>query len=271
MIRNERIEMKVGLFMGIGLFVMFLIVFSVSDLHLLREAYEVEAVFDFVNGIKTSSPVRLAGVNVGEVSDINIFYDEAAGRTRVGVKMRVRKGIRIEKDAIVRVNTLGLLGEQYAEITPGTLREFLSDGDVIEGRNPVNVGQQMEVIQEVAELVVSMVKDASEGKGTIGKLLVDDSLYVGLADVLGRISKGEGTLGMLLTDDAIYNDLVTILGRIRDGEGTIGKFLVDEEVYENVRDFTDDIRRNPWKLLRVTPERTREDTGTRRGTVVSPR
>ncbi|MFC1644188.1 MlaD family protein [Candidatus Omnitrophota bacterium] len=119
MFRDEKLELKVGLFIGIGIFVSFLIVFSISDFYLLKKGYDLEAVFDFVNGLTEKSPVRLAGVHVGEIQDIKVYYDEDAKKTRVKLGIWITGDIRIESDAIGRINTLGLLGEQYLEITPG--------------------------------------------------------------------------------------------------------------------------------------------------------
>jgi phospholipid/cholesterol/gamma-HCH transport system substrate-binding protein len=271
MFRDQKIEMKVGLFMGVGIFIMFLIVFSVGDFYFLKEGYEVNAMFDFVGGIKKSSPVRLAGVNVGEVTDIRLFYDEEMGKTRVALVMKIEKNVKIEKDAVIRINTLGLLGEQYTEITPGTLKEFLSNGDVVEGRSPVNMGQQMETVRDFFETAKEMVQNASLGQGTLGKLITDDRLYESIADVFGKLSSGEGTMGKFLADDTLYTDLGVIFGKIKSGEGTVGKFLTDDAVYDNIEHFTRDIKNNPWKLLRVTTEKKTEPAERTRGTLVTPR
>jgi len=228
MFRNERIEMKVGLFIGAGIFLMFLIVFSISDFYVLKKGYNIFTTFDFVNGITKDAPVRLAGVHVGEIKDIKIYYDEGVGKTRVRLNVWILGDTSIEKDAVARINTLGLLGEQYLEITPGVERQFVEHNGTITGVTPVNVGQQMEKMSEA----------------------IDSTM-----DIMRKISSGEGTLGKLLTDDVLYSDLVVIFDRLKNGEGTIGKFLVDETVYDNVEEFTGDIKAHPWKLLHKTSDR----------------
>ncbi|RKY42255.1 MAG: hypothetical protein DRP85_03500 [Candidatus Makaraimicrobium thalassicum] len=225
MFRNQKLELKVGLFMGMAIFLMFLIVFSISDFYLLKKGYGVKVVFDYVNGIGVDAPVRLAGVHVGEVKDIELYYDDNAGRTRVKLDIWVSENARIEEDAVARINTLGLLGEQYLEVSPGTAKRFLKPGDMIVGRTPVNIGRQME---EMSELVESF------------------------AGVMQHVERGEGTLGRLLVDETLYNDLSTIFGRLSKGEGTIGKLLVEEKVYDDLEGFVSDIKAHPWKLLRKT-------------------
>jgi phospholipid/cholesterol/gamma-HCH transport system substrate-binding protein len=298
MFRDEKLELKVGLFIGLGIFLMFFIVFSIGDLYLFREGYDIRARFDFVNGIKRSSPVRFAGVDVGEVKDIVIYYDEASGKSRIRVDLRISSDVRIDRDAIARINTLGLLGEQYLEISPGTSGEFLRDGDFIQGKDPVNIGVQMEKMMEFADNASAILAKLREGEGTLGKLITDDALYNDLAGIFAKISRGEGTLGKLLGEETLYRDLETIFGRLRDGEGTlgkmlseetlyrdleiifgrlrdgegtVGKFLADETVYRNLEYFTSDIKANPWKLLMRRPERNVEADESGRGARVSPR
>jgi len=73
MFRDEKIELKVGLFIGIGVCLMFLIVFSIKDVSVLGKMYDINVVFDFVNGLTKDSPVRFAGVDVGQVKNIGLF------------------------------------------------------------------------------------------------------------------------------------------------------------------------------------------------------
>ena len=227
MFRNERLEMKVGLFIGIGLFLMFFIVFSVSENNPFQKGYEFNVVFDFVNGLTENAPVRLAGVRVGEVDSITIYYDKEVQRTRVKLGIKVNSSSRIEKDSVIRINTLGLLGEQYLEMDPGTGTEFIATGETVMGTNPVNMGEQMQNMSDFMAHASSIAKKFATGEGTIGKLIMDDTLY---------------------------NDLTSIFERIDRGEGTIGKFFVDDTVYNNLADFTADIKAHPWKLLKKGKE-----------------
>jgi phospholipid/cholesterol/gamma-HCH transport system substrate-binding protein len=245
MFRDEKLELKVGLFIGVGIFLMFLIVFSISDFYLLKKGYDIRVIFDFVNGITEDAPVRLAGVHVGEVKKIDVYYDDTAGKTRVKLYVWIGGDTKIEEDAVARINTLGLLGEQYLEITPGISDSFLKPDDKIIGRNPVNVGQQMEAVSELVQSVRNIFQNAEKGEGTLGKLLVDD---------------------------ALYNDLATIFGRLSKGEGTIGKLLVEEKVYDDLEDFVSDIKAHPWKLLhKGSTGEKKSDKKKKRGTDIETR
>ncbi len=245
MFRDEKLELKVGLFVGIGIFMMFLIVFSIGDFYLLKKGYSIRVIFDYVNGITENAPVRLAGVYVGEIRDMGIYYDEDAGRNRVWLDAWIEGDLLIERDAVARINTLGLLGEQYLEISPGTEKDFLAPGDALLGKNPVDVGLQMDRMGQ----------------------FVDST-----TEIMQRVQKGEGTLGKLLVDDTLYDDLKTIFGRLTRGEGTIGKLLVEDKIYYDLEDFVSDIKAHPWKLLHK-PSGGRKKPGEekKRGTVIEPR
>jgi len=59
-----------------------------------------------------------------------------------------------------------------------------------------------------------VVTNASAGKGTLGKLLTDDSLYyatdssmTNLNEILGKINKGNGSIGKLVNDQEMYKNL----------------------------------------------------------------
>lgn len=186
MFRDEKLEMKVGLFLGIGIFLMFLIVFSVSDLYLLKKGYNIQVIFGYVNGIGENAPVRLAGVHVGKVKNVSIIYDNDQ-KVRVCIDTWIEGNIRIRTDAVARINTLGLLGEQYLEIFPGTTGQFLEPGDELFGNDPMNVSQQMEEVSKLAGSVTKVFTNLSEGRGTIGKLLTNDELYNNLVDFTSDI------------------------------------------------------------------------------------
>jgi phospholipid/cholesterol/gamma-HCH transport system substrate-binding protein len=254
MYRDEKLEMKVGLFMGLGLFVMFLIVFFVKDISFMGDGYEFDIVFSFINGVKTSSPVRLAGVDVGEVKKTDLYYDAAKGKTQVKLRLWIKNGTRIEKDADFRVNTLGLLGERYVEVSPGVSKDFIEAGDTVNGKDPLNIGEQMEKMNGVIISMSEIISHIQKGEGSLGKMIMDDSFYRKMDSIADRLEKGEGTIGKLLKDDGLYNDLRAVVGKIKDGEGTIGKLLTDDKLYNDVDAMILEIKANPWKLLHKTKE-----------------
>lgn len=190
-------ELKVGIFITVGMLIFFIIVFSIGDVNLIRKGYHLEIVFNFANGVTASAPVRLAGVNIGQIEKVELFYDGGEERTKVRVTARISDAnIKIERDAKAVINTLGLLGEKYMEIFPGVKRDdLLKDGDIMIGHDPISTS-------ELTERAEKLTKSAD-----------------------------------------------VIMTNLREGRGTLGKFLVKDDVYDNIETFTEDIKKNPWKLL----------------------
>ena len=193
-------EVKVGVFILIGITILIGMIFSIGDIYFIRPGYRIKLLFDFANGIAINAPVRLAGIEVGEVDNIRIYYDTGEKRTRVELSAWIKKDVVVEEDARAVINTLGLLGEKYLEIFPGRSEKTLVEGSVLVGKDPVSME--------------NMTMDMKE-----------------LLDSFKVIAK-----------------------RLENGEGTIGRFLTDESIYDNLEGFTEDIKRNPWKLMNKPKE-----------------
>jgi len=216
-------ELKVGIFALIGIIILFIIVFSIGDIYVVKQGYHITAVFDFADGIGGSAPVRLAGVGVGQVEGVEIFRDEEANKTKVKLHAWIQEGAQIEEDSRAIINTLGLLGEKYLEIFPGTPgKRILKDKDSLVGENSVPM---QEITQKMSGLLTSV------------------------SSVFDKLEKGEGTMGKLITSDTVYTDVEAVTGNLRKGEGTIGKLLTNDKIYRDLEAFVEDIKKHPWKLL----------------------
>lgn len=187
---NKVFELKVGIFIAVGILIFFIVVFSIGDVYLVRKGYHINIIFSFANGITESAPVRFAGVNVGQIDRIDIFFDEKDKRSKVKVLAWISdEKIIIARDSIASINTLGLLGEKYLEIFPGRGKDdFLKNGDEIIGKDPTPTEQLAEKAAKIF-----------------------DSTEV----VMERLKKGEGTIGKLLTEEKVYNDLEAFVEDIK--------------------------------------------------------
>lgn len=170
-------ELKVGIFIMIGIAILFIIVFSIGDINLIKKGYHVKVDFTFVDGIGGSAPVRLAGVGVGQIDGLKVFYDEKEKRTKAQLNAWIKEGVRIEQDAVATVNTLGFMGEKYMEIYPGKSDKFLNDGDTLKGKDPMQMSRVVENLYHLSESAEVIVDRLKKGEGTVGKLLTDDTIY----------------------------------------------------------------------------------------------
>lgn len=129
MLQSKTIEITVGIFVLLGLGALLMLSMKVSNLGTLGEGtgYRVEAEFLNIGGLKTRSPVKMAGVVVGRVADI---YIDSESYNAV-VVMSINDHYRVPQDTVAKIYTSGLLGEQYISLDPGGSETFLADGDQI--------------------------------------------------------------------------------------------------------------------------------------------
>ena len=183
--RSMEFNVKIGLFVFIGLILLIIITFSIGDFF-FKPGYNIYVILGFANGVQESAPVRLAGIEVGEVKEANVFKD-SKGKTMVRLKLWLTNDAKVERDSQIIINTLGLIGEKYIEIIPGTPGSpFIPNGGIMTGHDSISVEQ---ITKKSYEIVLKLEK-------------VIDSIDV----VLKQINSGHGTIGKLVYDEALYND-----------------------------------------------------------------
>ncbi|MFH1640689.1 MAG: MlaD family protein [Candidatus Omnitrophota bacterium] len=185
---KSRLELKVGIFVFIGFIILGIFILRIGDFKTGVSGYQVNFIFNFVNGVRVGAPVRFAGVDIGEVKAIKFILVPLEQKTQVQIVSWLKTDCRIPSDSNVWINTLGLLGEKYVEIMPGkNYAKCLSDKDTIIGSDPIPM-------QEVTELAKGIANQLQE---TLGNL--DNSIV--------KLNNEEGTVGKLLYDDALYKEL----------------------------------------------------------------
>jgi phospholipid/cholesterol/gamma-HCH transport system substrate-binding protein len=208
MSREGHLELKVGSFvllaaLGLGFFVI-----SITDLSFIKKGHGIQAVFGFANGLREAAPVRLAGVEAGIVKKIKVFIDEKDNRkTKVQVNLWIQEGIEIPIDSKITINQLGLLGEKYVEIVPGVSPETFKNDVLIKGLDPVP-------IEKITEQVAVLTMKLETTVDSINNGILTDQNKKALADILqafdevaNNIKNGKGTVGRLFHDESIYNNL----------------------------------------------------------------
>ena len=175
--------------------------------------------FANVTGLQAGAAVRLSGVDVGFVEEIELPTD--ADETRITVRFSVDADYteRIREDSEVSIKTIGLLGDKYLEVRAGSpASPRVLEGGRVRGRDPA----------EVEEFVAS-------GEDLIENLI---SISASLKVVLHRIEAGEGLLGELtrtpekgepfsVVAQSTVLELRTILQKINAGEGLLGRMISD--------------------------------------------
>jgi phospholipid/cholesterol/gamma-HCH transport system substrate-binding protein len=159
---KSRLEIKVGLFVLIGLVLLAVALIQFSKgTSLFRNTYQLQLHAINVGGLKQRAGVLLAGVEVGNVSSIRLAKD---GKS-VTILLSIYKDIVIYSDARFVIEQAGFLGDQYVSVIPTKNEgEVLTNNATVECQEPFN-------LQEVARSTAGFVKRIDE---TAKKL--DDSV-----------------------------------------------------------------------------------------------
>ena len=133
--RERYVNISVGIFMLLGLMALSMLTMKVSRLssYGTGNVYPVTADFADIGGLKVRAPVTIAGVKVGEVSNIELQPDKL--NAKVTMLLRADKQIPYD-DTSARILTEGLLGSNYISIVPGFddpngKHPYLQSGDMI--------------------------------------------------------------------------------------------------------------------------------------------
>lgn len=142
MLSQRLVETLVGLFLLFALTALTVLAFKVSGLTSLfpTDSYMVTAKFDDIGGLKIRSPVKIGGVQIGEVSEIGL--DPVTFKAIV--KMRIQQQFNdIPDDSSAGILTSGLLGDNYIAITPMYSKTFMKNGSQIEYTNSAMVLEKL--------------------------------------------------------------------------------------------------------------------------------
>jgi len=130
-------EIAVGIFIIIGFAALAYLALQLGEVPFLSrgKTYIVNAEFDNVAGLKKGASVQIAGVVVGEVSDIGLGKLDVAR-----VSMRLDKAIKIPKDSIASVKSQGIIGDKYIQLSMGGDEEiFKPDETIVETESSVDI------------------------------------------------------------------------------------------------------------------------------------
>jgi phospholipid/cholesterol/gamma-HCH transport system substrate-binding protein len=125
------------------------------------QRYALKTQFPDVKGLKSGAVVRVAGVEVGKVTEIE--FSGAA----VQVTLEVRKEMqsRITSESRASIGSLSLLGEPVIDISPSMQGTPLKDGDNIPaGRAPGQLSDVAEGATQSLEQINGMLKDVRAGR-----------------------------------------------------------------------------------------------------------
>jgi phospholipid/cholesterol/gamma-HCH transport system substrate-binding protein len=232
----------------------------------------VKSYFDNAEGLRLGAPVRLSGVDIGNVTRIRIVADKDKQLVPVEVTMKIstKYSYDMRRDSVTSLETAGVLGETFLDIDSSqAVGAPLQDGDTLPTQVHPDFNQVVRASQSTLQNMDALLKRADRilafaesGKGSLGKLIYDPTLYNRFSDtvadfqkIVNEVSSGQGSLGALISRNDAYDKFTAVLDKInsviddmQQGKGTAGKFLKDPSLYNNANDtianlkkMTDDI------------------------------
>jgi phospholipid/cholesterol/gamma-HCH transport system substrate-binding protein len=191
---KSNVELRVGIFVLLGLAIFIFAIFSIGDLNLLRSGYFIRVRFDDIAGLAIGAPVELIGVKIGEVKRISIVEDKGKDEKIVELKVWIKNGYTIKETAAVRLRRLGLMGEQYVHFTMGKKESpNLKENDVIYGEDMVGID---EVTREVYEATQEFKATLSQ----INEVVQDPEVHSDLKAIAENTRKASKNLEDLTAD-----------------------------------------------------------------------
>jgi phospholipid/cholesterol/gamma-HCH transport system substrate-binding protein len=227
----------------------------------------LKSYFDNASGLRKGAPVRLSGVDIGNVIDIKIVPDKDKHLTPVEVTMKLstKYNYALHRDSVTSLDTAGVLGETYLDIDSAqAVGPPARDGDTLPTEVHPDFNQVVRASQSTLENMDALLKRADRilafaesGKGSLGKLIYDPTLYNRFSStvaefqgIVQQVGSGEGSLGRLISRNDAYDKFIVTLDKLngvvddlQQGKGTAGKFLKDPALYNNANDTIANVKK----------------------------
>jgi len=254
-------QLRVGLTVIFASLILALLLFLMSGTGgFFSHRITLVSFFDNASGLRVGAPVRLNGVDIGNVAAIRVVADKDKQLTPVEIVMMVstKYGFNLRRDSVTSLDTAGVLGETYLDIDSAqAVGPVAKDGDTLPTqvhpdfnevvRSSQSTLQNMDALLKRADRILAF---AESGKGSLGKLIYDPTLYNRFSEtiadfqgIVNQIAKGQGSLGALINRNDAYDKFLATLDKInavvddlQAGKGTAGMFLKDPSLYNNAKD-----------------------------------
>lgn len=260
-------QFKVGIFVIAGLALVMIAVFLIGTTKQLWEPkVDFQTAFQDVAGLKPGAPVRMGGLDIGQVTKVD--HSSNPSDTRIYVKLSIdkREAPHIHSDSVATVANKGLLGDRMIEISPGTPQSpELQLGSVIPSQEPVDMfaaanklaSQTQEEIAKLDPLAQALgdpkfaadIKGSAEdlhalldamvhGSGTMHRVFYDHAEADQFDALLANLNRTTAHL------DATLADLQDVSDHVKDGPGIAHALVYDGDMSKNTAGTLDEIHKD---------------------------
>jgi phospholipid/cholesterol/gamma-HCH transport system substrate-binding protein len=243
-------ELKIGIMAVVALVIAAALILALGgEGGFFWQRYNLKVKFPNAAGVQQGSPVRVAGVTVGAVTDIAFVGSEV----EMTLELRDDMQQRVRNTSRATIGSVSLLGEGAVDITASTTGEPIPEGGYVPSAGlPAQLADVTAQANKGIEELTALITDVRAGRGTVGKLMTDEQLYVELREfttaarqVTEGLQGGKGTLGQLLNNpesarqlEASLKNLNAITAKINAGKGSLGQLMNDPTLAKNLNEVT---------------------------------
>ena len=251
-------QLRVGLLVLVSLVILAAGIFFISGhVGFLSRHYTLKTYFASAGGVHEGAEVRLAGIAVGNINKIQLSpYSDPERSVEIDMQVSHDYQDKIRADSVATIETAGLLGDAYIDITRGGQGQaVIPDKGEIKSQqeadikrivqNANDVVSNLRVLSATLNDITNQIKG---GNGSVHSLLYEQTFYnrmneatAGLNRLVTSVEKGQGTLGKFMVDDSVYrqttetlNHLNQLIDEVQHGKGSMAKFISDPTIYDDI-------------------------------------
>ena len=224
-------EVRLGLFIVVTLAILFAGVFLIGNTEtLFKSTYRVKAEFQNVAGLNDGADVRVGGIHEGTVRKIDL-PKRPDGKVTVVMDLQSATRDIVKKDSLAAIKSEGLLGDKYVDVSFGSqAAERLKDGETIGSEPPLDISDLLSKTNQILDTTKTAMEGAQE---TVSNL----------QSITSKINQGKGSIGALINDKTVYNQATQAATNLSEStEALKHNFLLrgffKNRGYDNAEDLT---------------------------------
>ncbi len=240
-------NLKVGALLIFAIAVMFYVSFSGGGTSIFDKKGKFVVYFKNVNGLVAGAPVWMAGVEVGNVKSLKFVNIDSL--KQVELVCRIKKSVwhMLTVDTKVQLGTIGVLGDKYVEILPGTFGlaviEEMDELQVMDAGDVASMFKAGEkALSETGSVIShfdSLLARVNRGEGTLGKVATDEKLYANMTLLMSSLTELTNRLHVnqeIITKsiEKTANSVSSLSDKVDKNQGTIGLLFNDPKLYDNL-------------------------------------
>jgi len=139
--------------------------------------YKVRTFFNFADGLKQDSIVKLSGIEVGRVTNIRFLYNP---ETKIEVELTLDRQAALHEDSIAFISTSGMIGDAFIGLTPGSAdKPVVKAGAVIAGEDPVEMRKFWKKADAIATSLDNTLVEIKGLAANVNGVVADNKARIG--------------------------------------------------------------------------------------------